>query len=232
VSNAALIGGGSIPRPGEVSLAHNGVLFLDELPEFNRSVLECLRQPLEDRVVTVSRASMSCAFPASFSLVASMNPCPCGFRGDPRRKCTCDLASVRRYMSRLSGPLLDRIDMHVEVRGVQFERLQATSSGPGSGDLRSRVLSAQERQHGRFNGDGIRCNAAMLPCHIAQFCRLTPTSSSLLKKAFDHKGMSARSYDRVLKVARTIADLAGHEEIGPEHVAQALDFRQLDAFAL
>jgi len=228
VSSVALIGGGSIPRPGEVSLAHNGVLFLDELPEFPRSALEALRQPLEDRVVTVSRAAMSCTFPASFSLVASMNPCPCGFRGDERRSCTCDDYSVRRYMARLSGPLLDRIDMHVEVRGVQFDRLQSRAAGPGSVELREKVLEARDRQLHRFNGAGVSCNAGMGPSLVSEHCRLSKAGTSLIKTAFEKRGLSARSYDRVLKVSRTIADVTGKEKIRPEHLAQALNYRGLE----
>jgi len=228
VSSVALIGGGSYPRPGEVSLAHNGVLFLDELPEFPRSALEALRQPLEDRIVTVSRAAMSCTFPSSFSLVASMNPCPCGYRGDERRSCTCDDYSVRRYMTRLSGPLLDRIDMHVEVRGVQFDRLQARAAGPGSAALRETVLEARERQQHRFDGEGASSNASMGPKLVGLHCRLSKAGTSLIKNAFEKRGLSARSYDRVLKVSRTIADVAGKEKIRPEHLAQALNYRDLE----
>jgi len=232
LSTAALVGGGSIPRPGEVSLAHNGVLFLDELPEFPRHTLECMRQPLEDRVVRVSRAAMSCAFPASFSLVAAMNPCPCGHRGDERRRCTCDDGAVRRYVARLSGPLLDRIDMHLEVRGVQFDSLQSRAAGPSSEELRKRVIAAREIQTKRFRGGPTRCNAGMASKEIAQHCALDADSVSLLKHKFDDKGLSARSYDRILKVARTLADLDNAERIGLEHVAQALGFRQMDQLTM
>jgi len=230
LSNAALIGGGSIPKPGEVSLAHNGVLFLDELPEFPRAVLECLRQPLEDRMVTVSRALMTCTFPASFALVAAMNPCPCGFRGDERRQCKCDQFTIRRYMARLSGPLLDRIDMHVEVRGVQFDKLQSKRTGEPSEVLRGRVIAARETQRARFAGSAATCNAAMGSKQIARFCKMDEASSTLLKTAFEVKKLSARSYDRILKVARTIADLDKREEIAQEDIAQALNYRQLDLF--
>jgi len=229
LSNAALVGGGSNPRPGEVSLAHNGVLFLDELPEFPRSVLECLRQPLEDRVVTVSRAMMSCTFPASFSLVASMNPCPCGYAGDERRRCTCDGTAVRRYMSRLSGPLIDRIDMHVEVRGVAFDRLQSRQSGPTSAELLEKVLVARVIQEARFANSPTINNAGMSSKEIASHCALDSQTAALLKLNFEKKGLSARSYDRILKVARTIADLEGAEKLIREHVAQALQYRQLDS---
>lgn len=231
LSNAAMVGGGSIPRPGEVSLAHNGVLFLDELPEFSRSVLECLRQPLEDGIVTVSRATMSCTFPASFSLVASLNPCPCGYAGDERRRCTCDSNAVRRYMSRLSGPLIDRIDMHVEVRGVAFDRLQSRQSGPGSAQLRERVLVARVIQEARFVDSATMNNAGMSSQEIAKHCTLDSPTTALLKLNFEKKGLSARSYDRILKVARTIADLEGRTDIAQEHVAQALQYRQLDTEA-
>jgi len=231
LSNAALVGGGTIPRPGEISLAHNGVLFLDELPEFPRSVLECLRQPLEDRVVTVSRAAMTCTFPASFALVASMNPCPCGYLGDERRRCTCDSYAVGRYMARLSGPLLDRIDMHVEVRGVEFDCLQSQSPGRSSRELREQVLEARACQQARFAGTTVGANAFMGSREIASCCQLDKPSRQMLKSAFEAKGLSARSYDRILKVARTIADLAGRERIGDEHLAQALQYRQLDTHA-
>jgi len=228
LSSVALIGGGAIPRPGEVSLAHHGVLFLDELPEFPRSVLEALRQPLEDRTVTISRAAMSCTFPATFSLVASMNPCPCGFSGDERRKCTCDGHSIRRYMSRLSGPLLDRFDMHVEVRGVGFDRLQEKAAGPDSSSLREKVLAARDVQSRRFAGTDIGCNAKMTSQALGCHCGLGKKALALLKENFEKRGLSARSYDRILKVARTLADLAGKEVVGMEQIAQAIHYRELD----
>jgi magnesium chelatase family protein len=231
LSNAALVGGGTFPRPGEVSLAHNGVLFLDELPEFPRGVLESLRQPLEDRQVTVSRAAMSCTFPASFALVAAMNPCPCGFRGDERKRCKCDEMAVRRYMARLSGPLLDRIDMHVEVRGVHFDHLQSGGGGKSSAELRERVAGARQVQQARFAGGPTTCNASMTAKEIARSCRLDAASQRQLKDAFEAKGLSARSYDRILKVARTIADLDSAAEIGRQHLAQALQYRQLEIHA-
>jgi magnesium chelatase family protein len=228
LSSVALIGGGSIPRPGEVSLAHHGVLFLDELPEFPRAVLESLRQPLEDRVVTVSRAAMTCTFPATFSLVASMNPCPCGYRGDERRPCTCDSATVRRYMTRLSGPLLDRFDMHVEVRGVSFDQLQGSSRGPDSAALRRKVLAARAVQAKRYAGAGIGCNARMTSRAIGEHCGLEERALAVLKENFEKRGLSARSYDRILKVSRTLADLAGKESVEMAHIAQAIRYRELD----
>ncbi len=230
LSHAALVGGGAIPRPGEVSLAHNGVLFLDELPEFPRAVLECLRQPLEDRSVTVSRATMSCTFPASFMLVASLNPCPCGHKGSEQRECRCDDYAVQRYMSRISGPLLDRIDLHVAVRGVQFDRLQGGRTGPSSAEMRSRVIAARKVQAGRFTGATTSCNAVMSGREVSRFCRLGDKGTRLLRQAFEFKGLSARSYDRVLKVARTIADLDGREDLGEADVAQALQYRDMDRF--
>ena len=228
LSSVALIGGGAIPRPGEVSLAHHGVLFLDELPEFPRAVLEALRQPLEDRTVTVSRAAMSCTFPSTFSLVASMNPCPCGFSGDERRKCTCDGHSIRKYMARLSGPLLDRFDMHVEVRGVGFDQLQKKAAGPDSAALRSQVLAAREVQSQRFAGTDIGCNAKMTSRALGRHCGLGKKALALLKENFEKRGLSARSYDRILKVARTLADLAGKDSVGMEQIAQAIRYRELD----
>ncbi len=228
LSSVALIGGGAIPRPGEVSLAHHGVLFLDELPEFPRAVLEALRQPLEDRTVTISRAAMSCTFPATFSLVASMNPCPCGYSGDERRKCTCDGHSIRQYMARLSGPLLDRFDMHVEVRGVGFEQLQKKAGGPDSRSLREKVLAAREIQEKRFAGTDIGCNAKMTSQALGRHCGLGKKALALLKENFEKRGLSARSYDRILKVARTLADMAGKEAVGMEQVAQAIHYRELD----
>jgi magnesium chelatase family protein len=230
LSHAALVGGGAVPRPGEVSLAHNGVLFLDELPEFPRPVLECLRQPLEDRMVTVSRATMSCTFPASFALVASMNPCPCGHKGSEQRECRCDDYAVQRYMGRISGPLLDRIDLHVPVRGVHFDRLRNTQAGPTSAELRARVMASRRVQSQRFEGTPATINATMSGRDVARFCRLGDTATRLLRQAFELKGLSARSYDRVLKVARTIADLDGREEVRDEHVAQALQYRDMEKF--
>ncbi|MBM4356246.1 MAG: YifB family Mg chelatase-like AAA ATPase [Deltaproteobacteria bacterium] len=230
LSHAALVGGGSFPRPGEVSLAHNGVLFLDELPEFPRPVLECLRQPLEDRIVTVSRAAMSCTFPASFMLVASMNPCPCGHKGSEQRECRCDDYAVQRYVARISGPLLDRIDLHVPVRGVQFDRLRTRQTGPSSVELRKKVNAARALQAERFEQSPVTSNAAMSGRDVARFCRLGDAAATLLKQAFELKGLSARSYDRVLKVARTIADLDGAEDVGEGHVAQALQYRDMEKF--
>ncbi|MGH9915437.1 MAG: YifB family Mg chelatase-like AAA ATPase, partial [Pyrinomonadaceae bacterium] len=214
ISDAGLIGGGSFPRPGEVSLAHHGVLFLDELLEFDRSALEVLRQPLEDHQVTISRASMSLTFPASFMLAAAMNPCPCGFYNDPTRECRCTDLQIQRYVGRLSGPLLDRIDIHIDVPAVHFKAL--TRDGPpseSSSDIRARVLKARERQHQRFKGENIFSNSAMSSPQIRRFCRIDAQSEEMLEKAMVRQGLSARAYDRILKVARTIADLDGSDEI-------------------
>jgi magnesium chelatase family protein len=232
VSGVALVGGGSVPRPGEVSLATNGVLFLDEFPEFPRAALECLRGPLEDRAVTVSRASMSATFPAAFMLVAAMNPCPCGYRGDERRECSCDEFAVRRYMARISGPLLDRIDLHVEVRGVQFSRLDSREAGPTSAQLRERVVKARQIQAERLAGSGTACNAAMGSKLLAKHCALDEETRDRLKQAFEQKKLSARSYDRILRVARTVADLEGRERILREHLVMALRLRELDTYLL
>jgi magnesium chelatase family protein len=229
ISDAGLIGGGTVPRPGEVSLAHNGVLFLDELPEFNRNVLEVLRQPLEDGFVTISRAMASIAYPARFMLVAAMNPCPCGYLSHPTRECTCTPLQIQRYRSRISGPLLDRIDIHVEVPALRYEEVSgAVKAGESSEVIRRRVEKAREVQMERFKGAKIYCNAQMGPRHIRRFCRIDEEASSLLKKAIEQLGISARAYDRILKVSRTIADLEGSEEIKAYHVAEAIQYRVLD----
>jgi magnesium chelatase family protein len=229
ISDAGLIGGGAVPRPGEVSLAHHGVLFLDELPEFDRSVLEVLRQPLEDKQVTISRAAMSLTFPASFMLAAAMNPCPCGFWNDPLRECRCTPPQIQRYIGRISGPLLDRIDIHIDVPAVRFREL--TNDAPpseSSAQIRRRVVAARERQLARFQGEKIYSNAAMSSRHIRRFCRLDAAGEKMLESAMTRLGLSARAYDRILKVARTIADLDAADEIRPNHVAEAVGYRSLD----
>lgn len=229
ISDAGLVGGGALPRPGEVSLAHHGVLFLDELPEFDRSVLEVLRQPLEDQRVTISRAAMSLTFPASFMLVASMNPCPCGFWCDPTRECRCTPLQIQRYVGRISGPLLDRIDIHVDVPAVRFKELRgAAPAGEASVEIRARVVAARARQRARLRGEGVFSNAQMSPRLIRRFCRIDGECERLLEQAMARQGLSARAYDRILKVSRTIADLAGADEIGPAHVAEAVGYRSLD----
>src|SRR5437868_2892157 len=229
ISDAGLIGGGAVPRPGEVSLAHHGVLFLDELPEFDRSVLEVLRQPLEDQRVTISRAAMSLTFPASFMLAAAMNPCPCGFWNDPTRECRCTPLQIQRYVGRISGPLLDRIDIHIDVPAVRFKELTGEGAPTESStEIRARVTSARERQLARFHGDGIFSNAQMSPRQIRRHCRLDTEGERLLEAAMTRQGLSARAYDRILKVSRTIADLTGADEIRPIDVAEAVGYRSLD----
>ena len=228
ISDAGLIGGGVIPRPGEVSLAHNGVLFLDELPEFERNVLEVLRQPLEDQRVTISRASMSLTFPAGFMLVAAMNPCNCGFYGDPTRECRCTPPQVQRYISKISGPLLDRIDIHINVPAVKVSELAAQDSGDNSAQIRERVVKVRKLQHQRFNGEHVFCNAQMPPRLIRKYCQLETTSQQMLERAMMKLGLSARAYDRILKVSRTIADLEGLEQIAEKHISEAVQYRTLD----
>jgi magnesium chelatase family protein len=228
ISDAGLIGGGAVPRPGEVSLAHNGVLFLDELPEFERNVLEVLRQPLEDGRVTISRASMSLTFPSRFMLAAAMNPCPCGFFNDPTRECKCTQVQIQRYVSRISGPLLDRIDIHIDVPAVKFKELASDALGESSADIRQRVVRARRVQLERFRGERIFCNAQMSPRLIRRYCAIDASSKSLLENAITRLGLSARAYDRILKVSRTLADLQGKESIEPEHVSEAIQYRTLD----
>ncbi len=229
VSQAGLIGGGSIPRPGEVSLAHHGVLFLDELPEFERGALEVLRQPLEDKDVTISRAALSLTFPANFTLVASMNPCPCGYYGSAR-ECKCTPFQIQRYVGKISGPLMDRIDIHVDVPAVDFKELRGRGvpEGDRSDAIRERVVRARQFQLKRFAKSGVYSNSAMEPRHIRSFCRLDRESESLLERAMLKQGLSARAHDRILKVSRTIADLGGSENIGPEHISEAINYRSLD----
>ena len=228
VSAAGLSGGGSIPRPGEISLAHNGVLFLDELPEYERSAMEVLRQPIEDGVVTISRVSGSISYPCSIMLVAAMNPCPCGYFGHPSRKCTCSPRAVNRYLGRISGPLLDRLDLHVEVPPVSFDRLSSNERAEPSSQIKKRVNAARERQRERLAGTGIPCNAGITPGLLTDLCRPTEAARKLLKEAFAQMELSARAYDRVLKVARTIADLAGSADLLPQHAAEAVQYRSLD----
>ena len=229
ISDVALVGGGGHPQPGEISLAHNGVLFLDELPEFKRTVLEVMRQPMEERRVTISRARISIEFPASFMLISSMNPCPCGYYNHPEKECTCSAQSVQRYLNKISGPLLDRIDLHVEVTPVSFIELTAVGLAESSAVIRKRVVAARELQLVRFKEEqGIYCNAMMGSKLLKQVCMLDAAGAGLLQTAMERLNLSARAYDRILKVARTIADLAGSKTIRPEHVAEAIQYRSLD----
>ena len=228
-SQVALIGGGTSPQPGEVSLAHNGILFLDELPEFGRNVLEVLRQPLEDKKITVSRAKYSVEYPANFSLIASMNPCPCGYYNHPTKECTCAAGAVFRYMNRISGPLLDRIDLHIEVTPVSLEELSSDRVEESSATIRERVIRARAIQTARFEGiDGVYTNAMMNSRMLREYCPLGPAARTLLERAMERLNLSARAYDRIIKVARTIADLAGEEQIAPAHIAEAITYRSLD----
>lgn len=229
ISDAALVGGGSYPQPGEISLAHNGVLFLDELPEFRRSVLEVMRQPLEERRVTISRARLAVEFPASFMLVAAMNPCPCGYFNHPEKPCTCGPGVVQRYLSKVSGPLLDRIDLHVEVTPVSFDEMTQQRKSEPSANVRERVQTARQRQATRFTTHPTIHSNAMMPSAMVQdICQIPTAGKTLLKTAMERLGLSARAYDRILKVSRTIADLAGSEDIRIEHLAEAIQYRSLD----
>ena len=229
VSDAGLVGGGSPPRPGEVSLAHHGVLFLDELPEFHRHVLEVLRQPMEDGAVTLARARVSTRYPARFMLVAAMNPCRCGFHGDGSDRCVCDPGAVARYRGRVSGPLMDRIDLHVEVPPVPFRELSAEPAGEGSREVRARVARARELQRERFRGDpGVHANAQMGPAQIRRYCQVSRDVASFLQRAVDRLGLSARAYHRILRVARTVADLEGSEDVRGQHAAEVVQYRLLD----
>jgi len=228
ISDVALVGGGSFPQPGEISLAHNGVLFLDELPEFQRTVLEVLRQPLEDRVITISRAKFTVEYPASFMLVAAMNPCPCGYYNHPERECVCPPGVVQKYLNKISGPLLDRIDIHVEVTPVAFSELSSDRLSEKSADVRERVVRARKLQEQRYVEDPIHCNAQMSSQQLRRICRIDATGQAILQKAMERLGLSARAYDRILKVARTIADLAGSSDIRTEHLAEAIQYRSLD----
>ena len=229
ISDVALVGGGGNPQPGEISLAHNGVLFLDELPEFKRTVLEVMRQPMEERRVTISRAKISIDYPANFMLVASMNPCPCGYYNHPEKECVCGPGVVQRYLSRVSGPLLDRIDLHVEVTPVTFDEMTAKRKVENSDEIRTRVVAARDRQAARFNKmEQVYCNAMMPSNMVKDVCEISEAGKNLLKTAMERLGLSARAYDRILKVSRTIADLAGTEEIKVEHLAEAIQYRSLD----
>lgn len=229
VSDVALVGGGNHPQPGEISLAHNGVLFLDELPEFKRTVLEVLRQPMEDRKVTISRAKFTVTYPASFMLVASMNPCPCGYYNHPEKECVCPPGMVQKYLNKISGPLLDRIDLHVEVVPVNFTELTSTLKSEKSQSVRERVMKARMVQEERFaEEEGIYCNAQMGGKEVQEICQISDAGRNLLKRAMEKLNLSARAYDRILKVSRTIADLGGSEEIKVEHLAEAIHYRSLD----
>ncbi|MEM7161026.1 MAG: YifB family Mg chelatase-like AAA ATPase [Bacteroidota bacterium] len=229
ISDVALVGGGSFPQPGEISLAHNGVLFLDELPEFKRTVLEVMRQPLEDRTVSISRARFAVDYPASLMLVASMNPCPCGYYNHPEKECMCPPGMVQKYLNKISGPLLDRIDIHIEVTPVSFEELSDTRPTEKSNRIRSRVMEARTIQHERFSGiSKVHANAQMDKKQILEFCQISSSGKELLKKAMDKLGLSARAYDRILKVSRTIADLEKSEKIENNHLAEAIQYRSLD----
>jgi len=228
ISDAGLIGGGAVPRPGEVSLAHNGLLFLDELPEFQRNVLEVMRQPLEDGTVTIARASMSLTFPSRFMLAAAMNPCPCGFYNDPSRECTCTPPVIQRYISKISGPLLDRIDIHIDMPAVKFRELRENASGEGSDEIRARVIAARGRQLRRFQGEKVYCNAQLSPRQLQKYCGIPPEAERLLENAMTRLGLSARAHDRILKVARTIADLDSAESITTTHISEAIQYRSLD----
>lgn len=229
VSDAALVGGGGVPQPGEISLAHNGVLFLDELPEFKRTVLEVMRQPMEERKVTISRAKMAVDFPASFMLIASMNPCPCGFYNHPDKECSCAPGTVQKYLNKISGPLLDRIDLHVEVTPVAFSALATQKAGEDSATIRERVIKAREIQAARYSGNtGVYCNAQISTKMLKEICYVDASGQQLLKAAMDKLNLSARAYDRILKVARTIADLASSDTIQTSYIAEAINYRSLD----
>jgi magnesium chelatase family protein len=228
ISDAGLIGGGHIPRPGEVSLAHNGVLFLDELSEYKKHVLEVLRQPLEDLQVTISRAASTITYPSSFMLIAAMNPCPCGYLSDPKHECTCTYNQIHKYRSKISGPLLDRIDIHVEVPAVPYKDLMGDSDAEPSEEIRKRVEPARSIQSGRLMRTKIYCNAQMSNRHIKKYCPIDEASAGLLESAIDKLGLSARAYNRILKIARTIADLEGIADIQVDHISEAIQYRNLD----
>ena len=228
VSAAGLTGGGTIPKPGELSLAHNGVLFLDEFPEFNRNVMEALRAPLEDGEITISRVAATLSYPCKVSLIAAMNPCPCGFYGHPTKQCSCSSGAVTKYLGKISGPMLDRMDIHVEVPPVNYKELTNTKKERSSAEIKKEVDKAREIQLKRYSGTGIRNNSELTPKMLKEYCILTDDASSLLKISFDNLGLSGRGYDRLLKVARTVADLDGKEKIDFDHLALAIKFRSLD----
>lgn len=229
ISDVALVGGGGMPQPGEISLAHNGVLFLDEIPEFKRTVLEVMRQPMEERRVTISRAKIALDFPSSFMLIASMNPCPCGYYNHPDKECSCPPGAVQKYLNKISGPLLDRIDLHVEVTPVDFNELSSTRETEKSAQIRERVIAARDIQARRYESeDGIYCNAQMSSKILKEICVVSTAGANLLKVAMEKLNLSARAYDRILKVSRTIADLSGSTDIQPEHLAEAIQYRSLD----
>jgi magnesium chelatase family protein len=223
-----LIGGGTVPMPGEVSLAHNGVLFLDELPEFKRNALEVLRQPIEDGKVSIARASGSITYPTDFMLVAAMNPCPCGYRTDPKRECTCTHPMIKKYVSKISGPLMDRIDIHIEVPSVEYKELSSEAGGEPSANIRERVEKARRVQLDRFQNSQTFSNAGMNTKQLRQYCQLDDASKQIMALAIDKMGLSARAHDRILKVSRTIADLDGTDTLTAEHVAEAIQYRSLD----
>ncbi len=229
ISASGLAGGGSIPRPGEISMAHNGVLFLDELPEFDKDALEVLRQPLEDGKVQISRVSGSVVYPSRFMLVCAMNPCKCGWYGHPSGRCTCSFKSVEKYLSRLSGPLLDRIDIKVDVQALEFEELSQRSGGESSAAIRQRVNQARARQQARFGPEGVLCNAYMNQAELAKYCQLDQAGTAMMKTAFERMGLTARSYDKILRVARTIADLDGEDAIAAVHLAEAIQYRTAES---
>ena len=227
ISHAGLVGGGHWPRPGEISLSHRGVLFLDEFPEFNRTALEALRQPLEDKMVTISRAQGSVTFPTNFALVAAMNPCPCGYYGDPFKECKCSSGEISRYQKKISGPLLDRIDIFIEVPRVDYEKLTDETVGESSEEVRTRIEAAKQIQLKRFEGTRLACNAEMTPVEVKEFCRLESPAQSLLRTAMKQLHLTARAFHRILKLSRTIADIdGGPETIKTNHLAEALQYRQ------
>ena len=229
VSSAAMSGGGALPKPGEISLAHNGVLFLDELPEFRRDVMEALRAPLEDGNVTVSRVAGSLTYPCSFTLIGAMNPCPCGFYGHPTKRCTCSPKAVAKYLGKISGPMLDRLDIHVEVPPVQYDELKDDGdSSETSAEIKKRVDRARQIQNERYKNENITCNARLTPSQLKKYCILTEDAENILEAAFKKMGLSGRAYDRLLKVSRTLADLDESEYIESYHIAQAIQFRSLD----
>jgi len=228
VSTSSLIGGGRIPKPGEISLAHYGVLFLDELPEFNRSTLEVLRGPLEDRKITISRVAATVTYPSNFMLIASMNPCECGYYGSDLKKCTCNQKAIKRYVGKISGPMLDRIDLHIEVKPVEYEKLAIRNKTESSKEIKTRVNKARDIQLKRYSGMGIFCNAELDSNLLEKFCKIDKKSREIMQKAFEKFGLSARAHDKIIKISRTIADLENSKEIQYKHIAEAIQYRSLD----